>query len=175
MGNCDLLSVSIKVKRKGEATVLRKKITYSKTQQWGRRIGHESVAAHFTSFASTDDTHIMSLSAVEPQKQNSDRQFLGGKQQYHYLKMFKSFLTLVLILEFLSASSKAQTFIIFKAASRTTVWLKYLFSSVTSTHFYFFSRFSRLQFQYTNNNKSPQPSSSAWRHLRVMISLFFFH
>lgn len=175
MGNCDLLSVSIKVKRKGEATVLRKKITYSKTQQWGRRIGHESVAAHFTSFASTDDTLCHCLPWNQKNKTKiSDRQFLGGKQQYHYLKMFKSFLTLVLILEFLSASSKAQTFIIFKAASRTTVWLKYLFSSVTSTHFYFFSRFSRLQFQYTNN-KSPQPSSSAWRHLRVMISLFFFH
>lgn len=49
MGNCDLLSLSIKVKRKGEARLLGKKITHSKTPQSGRRIGHELLAAHFMS------------------------------------------------------------------------------------------------------------------------------
>lgn len=64
MGNCDLLSLSIKVKNKGEARVLGRKITHSKTPQSGRRIGDELVAAHFTSFVSTDDGHIMSLSLL---------------------------------------------------------------------------------------------------------------
>lgn len=83
MGNCDLLSVSIKVKRKGEARVVRKKITYSKKPQWGRRIGQESVAAHFTSLASTDDAHIMSLSAMKQTNKYkiSDRQFCGDKHK----------------------------------------------------------------------------------------------
>lgn len=68
MGNCDLLSLSIKVKNKGEARVLGRKITHSKTPQSGRRIGDELVAAHFTSFVSTDDGHIMSLSALKHAK-----------------------------------------------------------------------------------------------------------
>lgn len=68
-GNCDLLSPSIKVKRKGEAKVGRGKITHSKKARWGRRIGHESVAAHFTFFASSDDAHIMSLSTRGTNKQ----------------------------------------------------------------------------------------------------------
>lgn len=34
------------------------KITHSKTPQWGRRMGHESLAAHFASFASLDDAHV---------------------------------------------------------------------------------------------------------------------
>lgn len=34
------------------------KITHSKTPQWGRGIGRESLAAHFVSFASLGDAHV---------------------------------------------------------------------------------------------------------------------
>lgn len=50
-----------------------------------RQIGHELVAAHFVSFASTDDAHVMSLFAIK-QTNNNLRQFLAEKHDIICLK-----------------------------------------------------------------------------------------
>lgn len=77
MGNCDLLSVSIKVKREGEAAALRKKITYSKTPQWGRMIGHELLISR----PSPQQMTLTLCHCLPGNKQIkiSDRQFLGDE------------------------------------------------------------------------------------------------